>query len=119
VTDKGMIIRVPIDQIAQTKRSTQGVKIINVLDGHEVATIAIVPKEEDDDENMESIDDNSEITEETNDNISANQEQQKPIREFHMEEYKELNHFVEEDEEENEEDDEEESDVDDILKDSY
>jgi len=47
VTDKGMIIRVPIDQIAQTKRSTQGVRIINLLEGHTVATIAIVPKDED------------------------------------------------------------------------
>jgi DNA gyrase subunit A len=44
VTDKGMIIRVPIDQITQTKRSTQGVRIINLVEGHEVATIAIVPR---------------------------------------------------------------------------
>ncbi len=46
VTDKGMIIRVPIGQIAQTKRSTQGVRIINLMDNHSVATIAIVPCEE-------------------------------------------------------------------------
>lgn len=46
VTDKGMIIRVPIGQIAQTKRSTQGVRIINLMDNHAVATIAIVPCEE-------------------------------------------------------------------------
>jgi len=50
VTDKGMIIRVPIDQIAQTKRSTQGVRIINLLEGHQVATIALLPKEEIEDE---------------------------------------------------------------------
>lgn len=46
VTDKGMIIRVPIGQIAQTKRSTQGMRIINLMDNHAVATIAIVPCEE-------------------------------------------------------------------------
>ncbi len=56
VTDKGMIIRVPIDQIAQTKRSTQGVRIINLLDQHTVATIAIVPKDE-----TEEIDENTNI----------------------------------------------------------
>jgi DNA gyrase subunit A len=53
VTDKGMIIRVPIDQIAQTKRATQGVRIINLLEGHEVATIAIIPKDESCDEYLE------------------------------------------------------------------
>ena len=46
VTDKGMIIRTPIDQIAQTKRSTQGVKVIDLVEGHQVATIAIIPKQE-------------------------------------------------------------------------
>jgi DNA gyrase subunit A len=56
VTDKGMIIRVPIDQIAKTKRSTQGVRIIHLLDNHSVATIAIVPKADIDD----SIDENDE-----------------------------------------------------------
>lgn len=53
VTDKGMIIRVPIDQIAQTKRATQGVRIINLLEGHEVATIAIIPKDDTCDEYLE------------------------------------------------------------------
>ncbi|MDD3958218.1 MAG: DNA gyrase subunit A [Candidatus Izemoplasmatales bacterium] len=53
VTDKGMIIRVPIDQIAQTKRATQGVRIINLLEGHEVATIAIIPKDETCDDYLE------------------------------------------------------------------
>ncbi len=47
VSDKGIIIRTPIDQISITKRSTQGVKIINLVEGHLVSTIAIVDDTDD------------------------------------------------------------------------
>lgn len=47
VSDKGIIIRTPIDQISITKRSTQGVRIINLVEGHVVSTIAIVDNTED------------------------------------------------------------------------
>jgi len=50
VTDKGMVIRVPIDQITQTKRSTQGVRVINLVENHQVATIAIVQRSEETEE---------------------------------------------------------------------
>lgn len=46
VSDKGIIIRTPIDQISITKRATQGVKIINLLEDHVVSTIALVAKDE-------------------------------------------------------------------------
>ncbi len=42
VSDKGIIIRTPINQISRTKRATQGVKIINLLEDHIVSTIALV-----------------------------------------------------------------------------
>lgn len=45
-TTKGMIIRLPIEQIATSKRSTQGVRLIKLNEGHKVATIAVVPKHE-------------------------------------------------------------------------
>ena len=52
-TTKGMIIRLPIEQIATSKRATQGVRLIKLNEGHKVATIAIVPKTEDEfDEDM-------------------------------------------------------------------
>jgi DNA gyrase subunit A len=47
-TNKGMIIRLPIEQIATSKRATQGVRLIKLNEGQKVATIAIVPKSEDD-----------------------------------------------------------------------
>ena len=45
-TTKGMIIRLPIEQIATSKRSTQGVRLIKLNEGQNVATIAVVPKTE-------------------------------------------------------------------------
>jgi DNA gyrase subunit A len=66
VSDKGIIIRTPIDQISITKRATQGVKIINLVEDHVVSTIALVDKEEVDEEDSfeEVIQDKPELKEE-------------------------------------------------------
>jgi DNA gyrase subunit A len=116
VTDKGMIIRVPIDQITQTKRSTQGVRIINLMEGHQVATVAILPKSE-----IEDGIDETEIAEsvafiEPTIKIVDDSEAEQVIKQ-----YKNLIDFktTDEDEEETEEETEETDDGDDILKDSY
>ncbi len=53
VSDKGIIIRTPIDQISITKRATQGVKIINLVDEHMVSTIALVDAQPDEEEILE------------------------------------------------------------------
>ncbi len=109
VTDKGMIIRVPIDQITQTKRATQGVKIINVLEGHQVATIAIVPKWEcEEDEICEEIPEN-EVVETPPSDIM------KETAAFTLSEYRDLTQVsdTEANDEENIED------LDEILGDSY
>jgi DNA gyrase subunit A len=63
-TTKGMIIRMPIEQIAKSKRSTIGVRLINLHEGHKVATIALVPKQEDEEEELMS--DSTEIEDENN-----------------------------------------------------
>ncbi|MDD3128918.1 MAG: DNA gyrase C-terminal beta-propeller domain-containing protein [Candidatus Izemoplasmatales bacterium] len=82
VTDKGIIIRTPIDQISITKRATQGVKIINLVEDHAVSTIALVAKEEDD--NLEILQDNEIITSDDmnletpkTDSLEDNQEEEK------------------------------------------
>ncbi|HKL47161.1 MAG TPA: DNA gyrase subunit A [Candidatus Izemoplasmatales bacterium] len=49
VSNQGMIIRTPIEQISISKRATQGVKIINLLDGHFVKTIALILGEDEED----------------------------------------------------------------------
>ncbi len=63
VSDKGIIIRTPIDQISITKRATQGVRIINLVEDHVVSTIALVDKEEIEDEM--TLQDNINVNSET------------------------------------------------------
>lgn len=46
VTDRGMVIRTHIVQIAQTRRATQGVRIMSLKDDQSVVTLAVVPHEE-------------------------------------------------------------------------
>ena len=48
LSNKGHMIRVPINQISITSRVTQGVRIMRLLENHIVANIAVVPKSQDD-----------------------------------------------------------------------
>ena len=54
VSDKGVVIRTHVDQISQTKRATQGVRIIRLRPDHKVSTIALVPRQEESDEDSEN-----------------------------------------------------------------
>jgi DNA gyrase subunit A len=56
VSNQGMIIRTPIEQISISKRATQGVKIINLVEEQFVKTIALINKEDEDDEIVDPID---------------------------------------------------------------
>ncbi|MDY3196254.1 MAG: DNA gyrase subunit A [Paracholeplasma sp.] len=47
VSDKGMVIRLHVLQISQTKRATQGVRLINLKGDQTVVTLAAVPHEDD------------------------------------------------------------------------
>ena len=42
ITDSGIVIRLPIDQISQLGRVTQGVKLINLKDSQSVSAISVV-----------------------------------------------------------------------------
>ena len=48
VTDSGVIIKLPMDQVSTLKRATQGVRLINLKDDQSVSTVTIVDKEEED-----------------------------------------------------------------------
>lgn len=50
VSDKGVVIRTHIDQISKTKRATQGVRVIKLRPDHHVSTVALVPRQEDEEE---------------------------------------------------------------------
>jgi DNA gyrase subunit A len=72
VSNQGMIIRTPIEQISISKRATQGVKIINLVEEQFVKTIALINKEDEDDEIVDPIDtddqEDQEYVEETKNN---------------------------------------------------
>jgi len=74
VSDKGVVIRTHVDQISQTKRATQGVRIIRLRPDHKVSTIALVPRAEEIDEDTL---DKEQFTQET-----INVEEQKRVVEI-------------------------------------
>ena len=61
VSDKGVVMRTHVDQISQTKRATQGVRIIRLRPDHKVSTIALVPRQEE----IEEIKDEHQFVQET------------------------------------------------------
>ena len=56
MTVSGVLIRFEIDTVSQTGRSAMGVKLIRLDEDEKVATVAKVPKEEDEVELEEEID---------------------------------------------------------------
>lgn len=56
ITDIGIVIRIPLEQVSKMSRVTQGVRLINLKDNQKVATVSISKKEE----NNEEIIDNKE-----------------------------------------------------------
>ncbi len=63
ITDAGMVMRMPLDQISVLGRVTQGVRLINLKDEHTVATVSLVDKEKDEEiiENTDISVENAEI----------------------------------------------------------
>ena len=57
ITDKGMVIRTFLGDVSKFGRDTQGIRLIRLNDGHLVSTIAVVPHQEEVEE--EEIEDNS------------------------------------------------------------
>lgn len=45
ITNSGIIIRLPLEQVSTTGRVAQGVKLINLKDGQKVSTVALLAKE--------------------------------------------------------------------------
>ena len=78
ITDAGMVMRMPLDQISVLGRVTQGVRLINLKDDHTVATISLVDKEKEEEQIEESVEnpevinnDNSDIVELAESEIAA------------------------------------------------
>ena len=82
ITDAGMVMRMPLDQISILGRVTQGVRLINLKDNQSVATISLVDSDNDD-SNDEVINSESEIVEnsdELNNQLTDNLESNENVR---------------------------------------
>ena len=42
ITDSGIIIRIPLDQVSQLGRVTQGTRLINLKDNQKVSSISLI-----------------------------------------------------------------------------
>ena len=69
ITESGMIIRLPIEQVSQLGRVTQGVRLINLKEEQYVSTISLTEREEDM-ENSTNIPEENEEVEEINEEIN-------------------------------------------------
>ncbi|QWC00712.1 DNA gyrase subunit A [Mycoplasmatota bacterium] len=81
VSNQGMIIRTPIEQISISKRATQGVRIINLVDDQFVKTIALINKEDDDEKPLDAI-----LEENDLDEIAQEETSDENIKETHLDE---------------------------------
>ncbi len=55
VSDRGMVIRMNVAQISRTRRATQGVRLINLRGNQNVVTLAVVPHEDETEEVIEKV----------------------------------------------------------------
>ena len=52
VTDTGMIIRIPLDQVNTLGRVTQGVRLMNLKEGQTVSTMSLIERNNEEDDNV-------------------------------------------------------------------
>ena len=61
ITNEGMIMRMPIDQVSTLKRATQGLRLIKLRDDQTVANVTLVEKSDNSEEiNLENEQNNAE-----------------------------------------------------------
>lgn len=79
ITDAGMVMRMPLDQISILGRVTQGVRLINLKDNQSVATISLVDRDNDDSNDevinseSETVDNSDELNNQLTDNLESNE----------------------------------------------
>lgn len=68
ITNNGIIIKLPLEQVSTLKRATQGVRLINLKEEQQVSTVALVVKEE------ETIEDEAVVDSEDKNSTSVGEE---------------------------------------------
>ena len=68
MTDQGMLVRTPVDKVAQTSRNTQGVRLIRLNEGEKLIKVRAIESEEEegDEEGTQIIDKSTDTGAETN-----------------------------------------------------
>ena len=66
ITNYGIVIRTHLSEVRQSSRNTQGVKIINLEGRQKVSSIAVVPFEEESDEELDEEVEGEEVVQEEN-----------------------------------------------------
>jgi DNA gyrase subunit A len=77
ITESGVLIRMPVESISETGRNTQGVILIKLGDGEEVATVARIEKEEEvvEEEGLpEQIEENTDQTDSSTPEVTNQEE---------------------------------------------
>ena len=72
ITDSGVIIKLPLEQVSTLKRATQGVRLINLKDDQKVSTVALVVKE-DEEESVTDTDTPLEVIDPLEDTVDENE----------------------------------------------
>ncbi len=94
ITDAGMVMRMPLDQISVLGRVTQGVRLINLKDDHSVATVSLVDKEKEEEsvvegeqpiENIEVQETNVENNEVSDNGVNYNEVFEEELKEMNNE----------------------------------
>ena len=70
ITDSGMLIRISLESVSVYSRNTQGVKLINLKEGQKVSTVALIDKQEEE-ENTDIY--NADVNKETSTEVSINE----------------------------------------------
>ncbi len=75
ITNSGMIIRIPLDQVSTLGRVTQGIRLINLKDNQKVSTISLIDKE---DESVETANvptpNSDDLVEDVNDTVDEGED---------------------------------------------
>ena len=74
ITNSGIVIKLPLEQVSTLKRATQGVRLIHLKDDQKVSTVAVVEKEietkDENDTETEPVEKDNSDSEHTQNNVS-------------------------------------------------
>ena len=74
ITNSGIIIKLPLEQVSTLKRATQGVRLINLKYDQKVSTVALVVKEDENDSVLNTENSETEIAEDIVDDVEKTDE---------------------------------------------